>query len=209
MYKRLAIVLYLGLLAAVVGSTGQLFSASLADSPKKAEKPAWQKGYKWDVYLKFATGEEFKSYRKFVGEAKYKGGQYYLLKLSHGWKIYLTKDLNEKAWIRKGQPDIVYEPERHLFDWPLEVGKEWKKPYTRTVGDKVRQRPGHFKVVAFEDVYTEGEAFKAFKIIEYGRKGSIRSEEWYAPEVMWKVKRITRGKKGTSNVDVISYDVDK
>ena len=104
MYKKLVIGLFLAMLAFVVNNVDQLISVSKADSHGKAEKPEWKEGYEWGIYAQHPNGREFNAYRQFVGEREYNGGRYYLLDLPANWKLYVTKDLNEKAWIRDELP---------------------------------------------------------------------------------------------------------
>ena len=174
-----------------------------------AGKPTWEKGYEWNVHMELPDGRGMENYWIFGGEVTYEGERLLVLN-AKGGKFHLTQDLNERALIRGNRPTIVFDPERHVFDWPLQVGKEWEKPYRVVVGDEVGHRPGRFKVEAFAEVKTEAGTFMAFKIIEYGPRGGIRAEEWYAPEVMWKVKAINRSrKKGEIRVHLTSYDLGK
>ena len=206
--EKLALELHSDLTRSAAASSAAK-SVSTTGANRKAERPAWKKGYSWNVYVELPNGRKIEKYRNFRGKGKY-DGQQLLVMDTEGATIYLTDSLNEKALVRKSKPSTVYDPERHVFDWPLEVAKEWQKPYQVLVGDKITRRPGRFRVEAFEEVKTDAGMFMAFKIIEYGSGGGIRAQEWYAPEVRWIVKKTSRSrKKGKTRIYLKSYDLSE
>ncbi|MFB3061174.1 MAG: hypothetical protein ACE10C_07365 [Candidatus Binatia bacterium] len=76
--------------------------------------------------------------------------------------------------------DVKRTPPRQLLFWPLEVGKEWGKPYllerpTRETSNTVDKR---LVVAKVEEVKVPAGTFKTFKIERYNSYSGDLTGEW-------------------------------
>ena len=95
-------------------------------------------------------------------------------------------------------------PNNGRYDWPLEVGKSWRRDYFYT--DKAIHPDWsgtsweEWPVVAWEEVTVPAGTFMAYKIVRTKTKWEVTNEDvainWYAPEVPATVKIVwLRGSK--------------
>jgi hypothetical protein len=140
----------------------------------KAERPRLQVGDRWirsDGLLELARME----------------GDSFAFKIGADREVYTTRNQEVIKSISRGETVLSYDPPFPLFQWPLEVGKQWT--YVGKQINKVASFEGTIRsivrVVAYEDVSTPAGQFKAFKI------STGRTTWWYSPEARTVVKYLT------------------
>ena len=96
-----------------------------------------------------------------------------------------------------------------FWDFPLQVGKEWRAGGTQFFRGSPSQLTADFRVYSIEDVKTPAGVFKAYRIVANwsGGAGSRWTNQlWYAPEVKAAVK-MTSNNPNTSHWELLSYSV--
>lgn len=156
------------------------------------ERPEWKRGDQWTFRYRISTeGGLYTAFRKVVGKKKFEGTVCYITKGSPGLGIkwYWTLDLNLKAFVSQGEIQFKCIPDHPLLNWPLEVGKTWKRTYVYQEKDREPEtREAEFKVVKKEKVEVPAGEFWTLKIVEKVN-GSIHEEVWYSPKVKMFVKQ--------------------
>jgi hypothetical protein len=94
--------------------------------------------------------------------------------------------------VKGDKPLITWDPPL-LWDWPLTVGKSWKRDYRMTIHAAKRTIPYQVtqKVEAYESVTVPAGTFKAFKISTSSTLGD-ENVFWFSPEVGVYVKQSYR-----------------
>jgi hypothetical protein len=148
-----------------------------------------------------------------------------VIKVEEGWAstigglrdcptcITRSKDLNFDGTVRdaSGNPVDVMKmqgvfvgPDWKFYDWPLEVGKQWRFSAMGFVNQASRQYDVASVVKAVEEVKTKAGTFKAFKIQSdwsfpqsFGPPVKWINTTWYAPDAKIAVKFTTTSRFGT------------
>ena len=89
-----------------------------------------------------------------------------------------------------GKPAMTWDPPIG-WDWPLEVGKSWKRKYSVTIHAQGVTVSGEYTgtVDAFEDVTVPAGTFKAFRVSTSDTLG-INDTTWWSPELGIVLKRV-------------------
>ncbi len=117
-------------------------------------------------------------------------------------KIYLKKadHLNlHKVTGVGGENTLVFEPSYPGIEFPLQVGKKWRRPYTGFAAIEGLRWEGDLgcEVADYTEVEVVAGKFKAYRIECHdnwtvGTTGSsVNSTTWYSPEIAGVVKTIT------------------
>jgi len=81
----------------------------------------------------------------------------------------------------------TFKPDSGMFQFPLHVGKTWKRDYEQEVGGSVRMRTRHAEVVKFEEIHIKAGTFKAFQISAFNQLSTARTpateKYFYCPEI--------------------------
>ena len=145
----------------------------------KAEKPEWKIGY-WREYRWKRPGRSGIYTEKVIREDIFDGVPSYVTKKGRRQYFYTKDVLSDIGRISRGKVDVKRTPPRQLLSWPLEVGKEWGKPYlredpTRETSHTVDKR---LVVAKVEEVKVPAGTFKAFKIERYNSYSGDLTGEW-------------------------------
>jgi hypothetical protein len=136
--------------------------------------------------------------------------------------VRVDKDLNFDGVVldASGKPvdpmklrGVGVGPGWKFFEWPLEVGKQWRFSAT----SYVNQRPVRSDVVntvkAFEQVKTKAGTFQAYKIQRdwsrenpFGPAFTWSDTTWYAPDAKFAVKFTSTGRNAVE-WELVSYTV--
>jgi hypothetical protein len=174
-------VLLLGIMIA-----GVLFSHLQAFSQDEATKPSYRRGDTWLVTAK--SGNTMGS-----DPSRMLNGTYELTIVDGKVKI-ATVNGSEKAELEPRPSTLIcllaYCPN---LDFPLTVGKQWKRDYKTTYigSNKEIRRTAAYEVKGIEQVTTPAGTFRAFKIEIDDRSGPRDfwvTNYWYSPETKSIVK---------------------
>jgi hypothetical protein len=147
------------------------------------------------------------------GERMWQGKQY--LTFEGEQTILAGSDGAFHMFVKGDTPIITFNPPAR-WDYPLEVGKSWKKTYTTT--NHVTKQDVTYdvaqKVEAYEDVTVPAGTFKAFKIKSSDTLGN-ENTIWIAPELGIFIKQhLVRTAKhsagpGTRQTELIKQSIRK
>jgi hypothetical protein len=124
------------------------------------------------------------------------------------WLLVGVTDADGKAADVTRLGFIPLGPNWKMYDWPLELKKEW----TITPTGSWKGTPVSYTVTlvvkAYEDVKTQGGTFKAYKIEQRWRDqwSSWVSMVWYAPDVK-NVVKLTSTNRNSKDWELLSYSV--
>ncbi len=185
---------------------------------EQATRPEWKIGYEWSykITLSRYPNKIWEEKEKVIGRQKFKKVPCYLVSWSLAelnkppsatGESYYTENLNRKAsyLIEKGSRHLQHElfPEIKIFDWPLEVGKNWKANYKLKYEIKKRYKTvrvrGTFEIVEKEKVKVPAGEFETFRIvlkIRRERKEVLFREWWYSPKLSLIVRKKIYRKDG-------------
>jgi len=105
--------------------------------------------------------------------------------------LLLRQDSAMLAFVdAEGKPVISWDPPSR-WDWPLEVGKKWHRPFKVTLHAHGVTLAGDVSgvVEAYEDVTVPAGTFKAFRV---SITDTLHNDEiaWFSPELGMVVKRV-------------------
>jgi hypothetical protein len=156
-------------------------------SQQKFDTPIWNVGDSWGY--RYSDMKQWQYTVERIEEDSYIVDDYY-----GGYKnCFDRKTLQLLAYIdHKGDKKAVSSP--WFIDFPIYVGKKWKKPFTSPPSSGTRIDVNYlneYKVISHEDVTVPAGTFKAFKIElkqtnyygYYGGFASGKAYSWYSPEV--------------------------
>jgi len=112
------------------------------------------------------------------------------------------------------KPFIRYDPPVSV-EYPVQVGKEWKKTYQLTlVTGQIRTADTSWKVESYEDVTVPAGTYKTFKVIDTWSTG-VQQTVWFSPDlgiwVKWEETRSPgyRAGPGTQKNELVSLNIKK
>jgi hypothetical protein len=194
MKNLLYLIISLCLVLLVHCATEQKTTLPTAISQEKCDAPIWKVGDSWRyIYdnkkeweYKVLGVEDFKNTKIYVVEDRYgfykKGFDIRTFQL----KVDISPDGKETV----PMTDWVWH-----YDFPLYVGKKWKKMVRgESAQGNARDYVYTYKVLSFEDVTVPAGTFKAFKIEREQRSMVNLSNTfviylWYSPEVKREVQK--------------------
>lgn len=151
----------------------------------KVEAPIWNMGDQWklteDVTIMVAGVDE-KNYT-----VKYLTGA------GESILIFEKSSLN-RLYVMDRDKRIPYEGRnKRLFNFPLEIGKNWKDKFTVKGAIQEYTFLETFTVLGWEDIVVEAGKFKALKIEYKQARADEPSKEgklwyWYSPDVKYMIK---------------------
>jgi hypothetical protein len=148
------------------------------------------------------------------GERTWQGKQYVTFR-SPEQEILADRSGAFHAFVRGDTLLVSFDPPSN-WDYPLEVGKSWKRSVTMTnhvTKQKVTYEQS-VKVEAYEDLNTRAGTFKAFRVKSSDTLGSDNTQ-WIAPDLGIFVKQsLVRTAKhpagpGTRETEIISQTIKK
>jgi hypothetical protein len=134
--------------------------------------------------------------------------------------LRLDKDLNFDGTVRDASGNAVdimkmrgvfVGPEWKFYEWPLEVGKQWRFSAMGYFNQESRNYQVLSTVKAFEEIKTKAGTFKAFKIQRdwslqnrFGPPFTWIDTTWYAPDAKIAVK-FTSTSRFATEWDLVSF----
>ena len=168
---------------------------SLADASVIAEAPTPHLGEVREFIGRIATVD---CQRWEVINLDHKGD---LVSQCANYKVYMTRaesyNLHEVTGAQD-KPAVVFEPAYPVVQFPLSIGKRWRKEYTGYFAIEGLRWDGDVKceVADFEDTTVAAGTYKAFRIECHDNwkvgpaASSVDSTAWYAPAVGGVIKAI-------------------
>jgi hypothetical protein len=136
--------------------------------------------------------------------------------------VRLDKDLNFDGTVRDASGSAVdvmkmrgvfVGPEWKFFEWPLEIGKQWRFSAMGYFNQESRNYQVATTVKAFEEIKTKAGTFKAFKIQRdwsqqnrFGAPFTWTDTTWYAPDAKFTVK-FTSTSRFATEWELVSFTV--
>ena len=179
------------------------------DAPVTEVPPVWMVGSVW-TYDQTTNGETRRHTNTIIEEREVDGRLIHVVAKSPpnrepggtcngaNGELFDAVTHNWMACLKDGEILGSLSPHNGHYEWPLEVGKNWR--FQRTWTDNVNPQwsgPGweEFTVVAWEEVTVPVGTFMAYKVVRTKTSWQTKSEEnsivWYAPD-------FGAGVKGTS-----------
>jgi len=114
----------------------------------------------------------------------------------------------------KGDTPLISWNPPATFQWPLEVGKSWKRSYTVTIHAAKQNIPVQDTqtVEAYEDVTMPAGTFKAFRVRTIDNAGND-NVQWFSPElgifIKQSLKRTANHQQGpgTREIELVSQKI--
>ena len=159
-------------------------SAARVDSP-----PEWRPGDRW-VYEWTSGADTGTKSMEVIESTDINNVRYYIVRVgdvSH----YYTVDLHWAGSARASTVEARMVPPEPWFAWPLEVGRQWSHRGTFEERDSRTQHNDTFQVVAAESVRVSAGQFHALQVVREMDQ-QLSDQYWYAPEVRWYVRWISR-----------------
>jgi hypothetical protein len=162
-----------------------VFIPAILFAQDKVEAPVWNIGDKWsltgDVTITVVNADE----QTYAVKYSTAGGESIL--------ICEKSSLNRLYSMDKDKRTPYEGRNKRLFNFPLEIGKNWKDNFTTKGAIKQYTYSETFTVLGWEDVVVQAGKFKTVKI-EY-RQGRVDEPAkegklwyWYSPDVKYMVK---------------------
>jgi predicted aspartyl protease len=169
--------------------------------------PLWQPGDTWEFQRSGAANSEVMA-ETVVGEESIDGVPYYVVKVGSRLRYYAQRDL---GWHMEKEGDVVIARAfpAIAYHWPLKVGKQWELSYE---WENPPPRPKVYRrltcaVVDDLPFTVPAGTFQALRIVCWDRTGRVVTEEWYAPQVRYWVKRKYASAPGAELLDMTSHGV--
>jgi hypothetical protein len=177
----------------LAGCAGQAPPAAVSPplvAPRPVVPPGeWRPADRWT--FDWTMGEESGAKTAEVtGVRDVNGVQYYAVKIGD-LQHYYTRDLHWAGAQRDAKVEARSVPPEPWFEWPLEVGRQWRHDAIYEDRRGRAQKSSMFAVVGVETVEVPAGTFTALKVV---RETSERDTDqyWYAPEVRWYVRWVGR-----------------
>jgi hypothetical protein len=171
------------------------------DSPRQKpreflmRKPDWQIGYRW-IYEETVGGKKTALLAQIAKENTVRGRQVFVVKVGDGEELYDKNTLGLIATMKNKQLATYRDQPNRMFEWPLQVAKEWNNNYKLRDVDLKKTDVISRAMVAttLEEITVPAGRFTSAKIEAYNNEsGHLVAEYWYAPAAKWFVKTINYG----------------
>lgn len=153
-----------------------------------------------------------------LGERTWNGRNVRAAEMAAGTRLSDAVNGDWLAIVKGDTTLMTWEPSLG-YDWPLEVGKSFKRKFrfTNHVSKRSFDIEATITVQAYEDVTVPAGTFKAFRILYVeapaGKPSWLENLSWFSPEVgTWVKSRAARnsnfpGGPGTQELSLLSYSI--